>query len=118
MGIAKIHTFEISHKGLGSAVQSIDDHLPVSRTSDLNASVLQAWCGGCTVPRRLSANVGGLSWEVECDARVKAALGVLASNEKALAGCLECAMKGGEELERAVCEELSLLPWRRLWSVF
>jgi len=43
-------TFKVGHECLGSAVESVDDHLAVRRTSDLDTSVLQAWCRGCAVP--------------------------------------------------------------------
>lgn len=43
-------TFKVGHESLGSAVESVDYHFAVSRTSDFDATVLKTRSRGCTVP--------------------------------------------------------------------
>lgn len=101
-------TLEISHEGLSAAIQRIDDHLPVSRAGDLDPTVLEPRSGGRTRPRWLTAHRGSLDGEVQWDTCVEATLGIVAGDEKGLAGGLEGAVKGGEEGQRILCEDLRL----------
>ena len=60
-----MRTFEIGHEGLGSAVQSVDDHFPISGASDLHSSILQARSGWGALPRWLLTYGFGLRREIE-----------------------------------------------------
>lgn len=48
--IRKLRTLKVSHESLCSAVQSVDDHLPVSWTGNFDTSVLETRSGWYTVP--------------------------------------------------------------------
>ena len=60
------------------------------------------------MPRWLSTDVGGLGREVERRASIPLALAVLAGAKEVLAGALEGAVEGREELERVLGENLAL----------
>jgi len=101
-------TFKVGHEGLGTAIQSVDDHLPVSGAGDFDATVLETRGGLDAMPRGLVAYGGCLWEEVERNARVVAALGIFASVEKRLAGGFEGSVESSEELESVLCEKLGL----------
>ena len=107
-------TFKVGHEGLGTAVQGVDNHLPVGGASDFDETVLETRGGLDTVPRWLVADGGCLWEEVEWDTRVVTALGILAGVEEGTAGRFKGAVEGGEELEGVLGENLGLCVCSRL----
>lgn len=107
-GEQRVLTLKVSHERLCSAVQSVDDHLPVCRTSDLYPPILEAGSRRGAYPRRVSANVCGLGVEVERNACIEPLLRDSACDEQALASGLESPVESGEELEGVLGEYLGL----------
>ena len=101
----RTHTLKICHERLGTAIQSVDDHLPIGGTGDLNTSVLQTRSRWSALPGRLSTDVGGLRGEVKGYPCVEACLSCLAGSEKSLACCIECPVKGSQKSEGTLSED-------------
>ncbi len=92
-------TFEIRHERLGTTVERVDNHLAVSWAGDFYPSVLETGSWWSTVPRRLSAYMRSFGREIERNASIVCALGILASDEERLPGGLEGTVESSEELE-------------------
>lgn len=86
-------TFEISHERLGTAVESIDDHLSVCRAGDLDSAVGKTWCGRGAHPGWVCADIRRLGQKFKRDARVGFTLGDISGDEETLPGRLEGAME-------------------------
>lgn len=101
-------TFEVSHEGLGSRIERIYDHLPISWTSNFNPPVLETRGRGCANPRAFSANVSGLRWKIESSTVVELLLNRLPGFEDGLTSGLEGPVEGGQELEGIVSKDSGL----------
>jgi hypothetical protein len=103
-----IHTLKISHEGFGTAIQGVDDHLPIGWTGDFDASVLQARSRWGTMPGRLSTDVGRLRGEVEGYPSIEACLSCLTGGEKTLACRVERLVKGSQKPKGTLGENFCL----------
>jgi hypothetical protein len=79
---AREHTFKVSHEGLGTTVQGIDDHSAVGGTRDFDPAVFQAGRGWRAHPGGISADVGGLRRKIKLFSRVKTLLDGMAGVEE------------------------------------
>lgn len=103
-----IITFKVGHKGTSARVQGIDDHLAVDGASDLDTAVLKTRSRRSGTPVGIVTDVSGFGQKVGQDATVEFLLAVDAALQKGLAGRIEDALEGGNELERFGREDLGL----------
>lgn len=107
--ITNIFTFKVSHICPDIGVQSVDNHLPVGRTSNLQSSIHETRCWWSSSPCIVLANVLCLWEEVELNALVKLRLADLATLKESLAASVECAVKDSKEDGSLLGEDLASL---------
>ena len=90
---------EIGHEDLRAGIQRVDHHLPVRRTRDLDAAVIQIQGGGRDLPRR-AADQGGVGQVNGETTSPDLALPDLAQLEQLAAPRVELIVKARDELER------------------
>jgi hypothetical protein len=98
---------EIGHVGPDIGVESVDDHLAVGRTGDLDAAVNQARSRGSTLPGVILTDVLSLGEEVEELAIIEGSLAIDTALEESLAGRVEGAVEDGEEGTGVLGENLA-----------
>ena len=100
---------EVGHVGVDIGVESVDDHLAVGGTGDLNAAVDKTGSGRRTLPCGVLTDVLGLGEEVGEDTAVDLGLADLAALEEVLAGLVEGTVKEGDEGESLGSQDLPLV---------
>lgn len=103
-----IRVFEVGHESLGSRVESIDDHLPVRRSGNLNPSILQSRSNSGSSPADILSNVLGLRREGQLSSLVEFSLKSQSSEEELLPLSVKGSMQRSEELESFRREDLRL----------
>ena len=91
---------------LRAGVQRVDRHLPVGRTGDLDAAVLQARAGTGDAPRGVVADPLGLGQELRVAAVRGVDAGLQADREQLVPGVREAVVQRGEEVQRLRGEDL------------
>jgi len=98
---------KIRHIGVNIGVQSVDDHLSISGTGDLNTSVLQTRSGGSTLPDRVFSDVLGLGEEIGESTVVNLLLALNTASQKLLAATVESSVEGGQERNGVLGEDMA-----------
>ena len=95
---------KVSHEGGCTAVESIDDHLAIGRSGDLNPSVLQI--RRLRADRPVSFTQGlGLGQKIRQQAAIELTLTHRSRRQQALPARLEGAMQIGHQRERLMAED-------------
>jgi hypothetical protein len=102
-------TFKVGHVCPYIRVQSIDDHLAVSGSGDLDSPVDQTGSWRGSSPGVIVANVLCFWEEVEQVALVEFGLADHSPLQQVLAALVECAMQEGEEDGGILAENVSVL---------
>jgi len=92
-----LRTLEVGHVGPDVRVQGVDDHLPVSRSGNLNSAIDETWSWWCSPPCVILADVLSLWQKVELGALVELHLADLTSLEKVLARGIESTVEESKE---------------------
>jgi hypothetical protein len=98
---------KIRHVGVNIGVQSVDDHLSISRTGDLNTSVLQTRSGRSTLPDRVFSDVLGLGEKIGESTVVNLLLALNAAGQKLLAASVKSSVEGGQENNGVLGEDVA-----------
>lgn len=105
----KTHTFKVGHKGGSTRVQSVDDHLAIDGSSNLDTTIGQTGGGDSTSPSDILTDRGRLGQEVGEDTLIDLLLTEDTLLQKGLASSVEGTVQGRDELEGFGSEDLSVL---------
>lgn len=100
---------EIGHVSVDIGVESVDDHLAVGGTGDLDAAVDETGSGRRTLPCGVLTDVLGLGEEVGEDTAVDLGLAELTALEEVLASLVEGTVEEGDEGESLGSQDLPLV---------
>lgn len=107
--LARKHTLKVGHKGGSSRVQGVNDHLAIDRSSNLDTTIGQTWSGDRTSPRDILTDCSCLRQKVGEDTLIDLLLTENTLLKKSLAGVVEGAVQGSNELKGLRGEDLSIL---------
>lgn len=110
-------TLKVCHVRPYIRVQSIDDHLPVGRTGDLNPSVNETRRWWCALPCIVLADVLGLWEEIWNVALVELSLANHAALKECFSGAIESAVEQCKENSGLFGEDLAGLVIERTEDV-
>lgn len=103
------HTLKVGHICPDIRVQGVNDHLAVSRASDLDAPIDKARRGWSAPPSIILSDVLGLREEVKEISLVELSLTNYSSLKQRFPALVKCAVKEGKEDTGVLAEDMTVL---------